>query len=124
MTEEKTVEDRLRESQHYNRSIIEACPAALIVVNPRGGLTDVNEATVRFLGRPRADLVGSPLGSYFQIPPEAAASMREAFEGNSPATFELVLKASGTDERVVPFEVSMFHEPDGELRGLLVAEVA
>jgi PAS domain-containing protein len=123
MKAEGSLEGRLRASQEYNRSIIEACPAPLIVVDSRWGLTDVNEATVKFLGRPRKQIVGSLLDSHFSISPEAAASMRRAFEGSHPSKFELVVKAGGTEERLIRFEASSFHQPDGEIRGLLVAGV-
>ena len=119
----RSTDERLRASQYYNRSLIEACPTALLVVDSGGGVTDVNEAAVNILGRPRKELVGSPLDAHFSIPLEAAEAMRRVYQGNPPSRFGLFLNPGGSDEHVVFFKPSAFHEPEGGPRRLLVAGV-
>jgi PAS domain S-box-containing protein len=121
MNNDRTVEERLRVSQWYNRGIIEAFPAAMLVVDPGLGITDVNEEAVSLTGCPRAELVGSPLDAHFSVPEPAMDAMRQTFGAGGVSNFELALKSSAGSERAVPFRAAMFRDPDGERRGVILS---
>ena len=115
-----TLEDKLRRSQRYNRGIIEAVPAPMLVVDAGFGITDVNEQAVTLTGRPRAELIGSPLDEHFAIPPPSVDAIREMFGGGTDSEFELTLKDFVAGDRALSFRASIFHDPDGARRGVMV----
>jgi PAS domain S-box-containing protein len=123
MVEERNLEARLRASQLYNRSIIEACPAAMLVVDPELDITDVNERAVNLTGYSRRELIGSPIEDHFILPEEADDAVRKTLDTGEVSRFELILRPRSGDERAVPINASMFHDPAGARRGLFVAAV-
>src|SRR5206468_4979793 len=65
ITEQKKLEQQLRESQAYNRGLIEASVDGLITVDPSGGISDVNEQMCRMSGYTREELIGTPFADHF-----------------------------------------------------------
>ncbi len=121
ITEQKQLEARLRESQGYNRSLIEASPDALVVVDPALVITDVNEQMVRLTGYSREDLTGSPFKSYFADPVRATVGVRQTFDEGSLANFELVLKPRSGPKRVVSMNASVFRDSVGVVKGIFAS---
>ena len=62
ITQRKMVEERLQESSHYTRSLIEASLDPLVTISAEGKITDVNEATIHATGVTREELIGSVRG--------------------------------------------------------------
>src|SRR5690242_12325886 len=60
ITEQKKLEQQLREQQAYNRGLIESSVDGLITVDPAGTISDVNEQMWRMMGYAPGDLIGSP----------------------------------------------------------------
>ncbi len=54
IAERRRAEEDLRAASRYARSLIEASPDPLVTISPEGKITDVNEATVKVTGAPRA----------------------------------------------------------------------
>src|SRR5206468_11802259 len=75
VTEQRRLEEQLREQQNYSRGLIEASVDALVTVDPAGRVTDVNEQMIRLTGHGRQKLVGSPFASYFTDPDRATAGV-------------------------------------------------
>src|SRR6185436_5328163 len=80
VTEQRRLEEKLRESENYNRGLIESSVDALVTVNPDLTITDVNEQMVRLTGYPRDELVGSPFRDYFTEPDRAAQGVGQTLE--------------------------------------------
>src|SRR5207244_3932619 len=53
VTEQRRLEERLRDQQNYNRGLIESSVDALVTVDPELTIMDVNEQMVRLTGYPR-----------------------------------------------------------------------
>src|SRR5205085_10750842 len=53
ITEQKKLEQQLRESEAYNRGLIEASVDGLITVDPSGSISDVNDQMCRMSGYSR-----------------------------------------------------------------------
>jgi PAS domain S-box-containing protein len=60
ITEQKKLEQKLRDQQAYNRGLIESSADGLITVDPSGTITDVNDRMCQMSGYGRAELIGSP----------------------------------------------------------------
>ena len=74
ITEQKKLEQKLRESQSYNRGLIEASVDGLITVDPSGTISDINAQMSHISGFTREELIGSQFASYFTDPEKARSS--------------------------------------------------
>ena len=117
----QNLETRLRASQHYNRSVIEACPGALVVTDADLSITDVNEGAISLTGYARKDLIGNPLGAHFALTSEAVQAVRRTFDTGAVSRLDLTLKARSGDERAVSLSGSAFLDPSGSPRAVFLA---
>src|SRR5207249_3873374 len=76
ITEQKSLEQRLREQQFYARSLIESNIDALMTTDPLGIITDVNQQMEQLTGRTRDELIGTAFKSYFTDPNRAEDGIR------------------------------------------------
>jgi PAS domain S-box-containing protein len=119
VTEQRKLEERLREQQNYSRGLIEASGDALMTVDTAGTITDVNEQTVKLAGYSRKQLVGSPFAGYFTDPPRADAGVRQTFDNGSVTDYELVVRPKTGSEVFVSFNASVFRDTAGKVAGIL-----
>jgi hypothetical protein len=63
--ERKKLDQRLRDQQFYTRSLIESNIDALMTMDPRGIITDVNKQAEALTGCTRDELIGAPFKNYF-----------------------------------------------------------
>src|SRR6185295_17073304 len=68
VTEQRRLEEQIREQQNYARGLIESSVDALVTVDPDVVITDVNEQMIRLTGHSRDDLIGSSFKEYFTEP--------------------------------------------------------
>ncbi|MCI4366196.1 MAG: PAS domain S-box protein, partial [Thermoplasmata archaeon] len=94
VTEQKLLESQLRESQIYNRGLIEASLDALITVDRAGNITDLNRQMEKATGHPREELVGSRFADYFTEPERAEAGLKETLDRGLVTNYELELKTA------------------------------
>ena len=121
ITEQRKLDGELRLSQNYNRSLIEASPDALFVVDPDLVVTDVNEEMVNITGFTREELLGSSFKTFFADPTRAVAGVRRTFETGSLSDYELVLTPRTGPHRVVSLNASTFRDPDGRVKGVFAS---
>ncbi|MBI3269965.1 MAG: PAS domain S-box protein [Planctomycetes bacterium] len=121
VTEQRRLEEQLREQQNYNRGLIESSVDALVTVDPDLIVTDVNEQMVRLTGYGREELVGSPFKEYFTEPDRAARGVREALAKGSVTNYELVLKSRTGKRTIVSFNAGTFKDTAGRVAGILAA---
>lgn len=91
ITEQKKLEQQLRDSESYNRGLIEASVDGLITVDPSATITDVNEQMCRMTGYTREELIGTPFADYFVQPEHALAGVNETFEKGVVTDYVLTL---------------------------------
>ncbi len=121
VTEQRRLEEQLRESQHYNRGLIESSVDALVTVDRDLTITDVNEQMIRLTGYGREELIGSPFKDYFTEPDRAAAGVRETLTRGAVTNYELVLKSKSGKRTVVSFNAGTFRDMVGRVAGILAA---
>jgi PAS domain S-box-containing protein len=120
VTEQRRIETHLRESQTYNRGLIEASPDALVTVDASLSITDVNEQLVRLTGLSRRQLVGRSFPSLFDAPSRAEEGIQYSLEHRRTSHHETNLRRD--DGRLVPVAVNAgtFYDPTKDVRGTLV----
>ena len=121
ITEQKELERQLRESQDYNRGLIEASVDGLITVDPRGVITDVNEQMCRLSGYPREDLVGTPFANYFVDPERATEGVGETLRKGVVTDYVLRLSPRDAEPITVSFNASVFTDAGGTPAGIFAS---
>ena len=121
VTEQKQLEQKMRESESYNRGLIEASVDGLITVDPEGYITDVNERMCEMTGYDRAEMIGTRFADYFTDSARATAGVRETFDVGSVTEYALTLVSRGRRLLHVSFNASVFHDANGEVLGILAS---
>lgn len=121
ITEQKDLEERLRDQQTYLRGLIESSVDGLVTVDPGGIITDVNETICRMCGYARNELIGTPFADYFTEPKKARAGVQETLEQGYVTEYALTLVARGRRLLHVSFNASVFKGPEGEIRGVFAS---
>lgn len=121
ITAQKELERQLRESEAYNRGLIEASVDGLITVDPNGMISDVNEQMCRMSGYPREELTGTPFADYFVNAELATAGVNETFEKGIVTDYVLTLAVRGGQQLQVSFNASVFQDQAGSVRGIFAS---
>ena len=121
ITEQKKLEQQLRDSEAYNRGLIEASVDGLITVDSSGTISDVNEQMSRMSGFPREELIGTPFADYFVDTERATSGVNETFEKGVVTDYVLTLARRGGRQLRVSFNASVFKDPAGKVRGIFAS---
>jgi PAS domain S-box-containing protein len=121
ITEQKGLEHQLRESEAYNRGLIEASVDGLITVDPTGLISDVNETMCRMTGFSRDELVGTPFADYFVDAENATAGVNETFDKGVVKDYVLTLATHDKQHLRVSFNASVFRDSSGDVRGIFAS---
>src|SRR6185503_2437538 len=121
ITDQKALEEELRQTQNYTRGLIEASVDALVTVDPQFLITDVNAQTVRMTGFTREELIGSPFPDYFTDPDRATAGVQQTLDEGVVTNYVLGLRSKIGQETQVSFNASVFRGTDGRVLGIFAA---
>src|SRR5206468_1400150 len=110
-------ERELRESQEYNRGLIESNIDALMTTDPLGIITDVNRQMCEMTGSPREELIGTPFKRYFTDPKRAEDGIRKVLSEDRVTNYELTMRSKAGKETVVSYNATTFRAADGKLKG-------
>ena len=115
------LDQRLREQQFYTRSLIESNIDALMMTDPLGTISDVNQQMVTLTGRTREELIGSPCRNFFTEPASADAAIDRVLTEKRVSNYELTVRAKNGAETVVSYSAATFYDADDELQGVFAA---
>jgi len=121
ITEQKKAEEAVRKAAAYNRSLIEASPDPIAIINAGGKISDVNEATVAATGLSREELIGTDFSQYFTDPARAKEGYESVFRDGSVTDFALEIRhRSG---RLIPalYNASVLRDDTGTVTGVFAA---
>ena len=121
VTELKRAEAALRLANHYNRSLIEASPDPLVTITPEGKIGDVNAATERATGCPRAELIGADFSDYFTDPDQARAGYQRVFTQGVVRDYALDLRHTDGHTTSVLYNASVYKDEAGQVLGVFAA---
>ena len=115
------LDQRLRDQQFYTRSLIESNIDALMMTDPQGIISDVNQQMMALTGRTRDELIGAPCNNFFTDPIRADAAIKRVLTENKVSNYELTVRAQNGDETVVSYNAATFHDRDRKLQGVFAA---
>lgn len=121
ITEQKTLEQQLRDQQFYTRSLIESNIDALMTTDPLGVITDINQQMEALTGYSREELVGTPFKDFFTDPKRAEQGIKLVLREGKVTNFELTAKAKDGGQTVVSYNATTFNDRDGKLQGVFAA---
>lgn len=121
LTEAQHILAELKESQEYNRGLIESNIDALMTTNPLGVISDVNRQMCQMTGYPREQLIGSPFKNYFTDSQRAEDGIRKVLAEDRVTNYELVMRSRNGKETVVSYNATTFRGADGRLKGVFAA---
>jgi diguanylate cyclase (GGDEF)-like protein/PAS domain S-box-containing protein len=120
-TEQKELDQRLRDQQFYTRSLFESNIDALMATDPSGIITDVNKQMEALTGCTRDELIGTPFMNYFTDPAQAEAGIKLVLSKKQVSNYELTLRARDGKETVVSYNSTTFYDRDRKLKGVFAA---
>jgi PAS domain S-box-containing protein len=115
------LDQQLRDQQFYTRSLIESNIDALMMTDPSGIISDVNQQMIALTGRSRGELIGAPCKNFFTDPIEADAAISRVILESRVNNYELTVRAKNGVETVVSYNAATFHDRDGKLQGVFAA---
>ncbi len=121
ITEQKKLEQQLRDQQFYTRSLIESNIDALMTTDPLGVITDVNQQMEALTGRTRDELIGTPFKTYFTDPDRANEGIKRVLSEGKVTNYELTARGKNDEETIVSYNAATFYDRDGKLRGVFAA---
>jgi len=108
-----------RDAQRYARSLIEASQDPLLVINPTGTITDINQAAIRVAGVPREQVIGSDFAGYFTAPDRAREAYRRVLADGVLTDCPLAVRRAGGEVRDVLVNASLYRDAAGAVLGVV-----
>jgi PAS domain S-box-containing protein len=121
ITERKRVQEQLRQSSLYARSLLEASLDPLVTISREGKITDVNEAAEKVTGASREKLIGSDFSSYFTDPESARRGYEQVFSQGSVQNYALAIRHASGKITDVLYNATVFKNEAGEIEGVFAA---
>ena len=103
------------------RSMIESSLDSLVAINPKGMITDANEATVRATGLSRLELIGTAFSDYFTEPEKANAIYQLVFQQGMAADYPLTMRHRNGTLTEVLYNASAYRDSGGNVLGVFAA---
>jgi PAS domain S-box-containing protein len=103
---------------HYAKSLIESSLDPLVVISPKGIITDVNEAMVNISGVNRELLIGTDFMEYFTDPGKAQEFYQLVFSKGHVRDYPLTLKHTNGQVTDVLYNASIYKDIHEQVLGV------
>jgi PAS domain S-box-containing protein len=115
------LDEVLRDQQFYSHSLIESSIDALMMTDPQGIISDVNNEMMTLTGRTRAELLGTHCKEFFTDPDLAATAIERVITENRVNNYELTVRAKNGQETLVSYNAATFHDRNDNVQGVFAA---
>ena len=113
VTEQRRIEQQLRDQQNYSRGLFESSIDALLAVDGELNIIDVNEQTIHLTGCTRDELTHSAFPSLFTDPERATEAVHRALAQGFVKDWELTVLPARGREVAVSLNSSLFKDAAG-----------
>ncbi len=121
ITERKRVQEQLRKSSLYARSLLEASLDPLVTISRDGKILDVNQTTELTTGIERETLIGSDFCDYFTDPEKARRGYEQVFAEETVRDYPLAIRHASGKITDVLYNATVFRNEAGEIEGVFAA---
>jgi PAS domain S-box-containing protein len=112
------LDEVLRDQQFYSHSLIESSIDALMMTDPQGIISDVNNEMMSLTGRTRTELIGTHCKEFFTDPDLAATAIERVLTENRVTNYELTVRSKSGHETLVSYNAATFHDRNEKLQGV------
>ena len=105
----------------YSRSLIETSLDPLVTISAEGKITDVNEASIKFTGFSREELINTDFSDYFTYPKKAQEGYLQVFEKGILADYPLTFKHKNGNLIDVSYNASVYKDAKGNVLSVFAA---
>ena len=117
----KKIQEALKLSSIYNRSLIEANIDPLVTIGPDGKITDVNNSTETVTGFQRDEIIGTDFSDYFTESEKARKGYKQVFQEGFVRNYPLNIQNKNGHTTPVLYNASVYRDEDGEVIGVFAA---
>ena len=121
ISDRKQAEEASQQASIYNRLLIEAALDPMVVINPDGRITDVNQAAMTITGVSREELVGSRFSNYFNDQDFARTGFQKVFRDGTLLDYPLEIEHR--DGQLIPvlFNATLFRDSNSNVIGVIAS---
>jgi PAS domain S-box-containing protein len=112
------LDEVLRDQQFYSHSLIESSIDALMMTDPQGIISDVNNEMMSLTGRTRNELIGTHCKEFFTDPDLAATAIERVLTEKRVTNYELTVRSKSGLETLVSYNAATFHDRNEKLQGV------
>jgi PAS domain S-box-containing protein len=117
----KKIQEALKLSSIYNRSLIEANIDPLVTIGPDGKITDVNNSTETVTGFQRDEIIGTDFSDYFTESEKARKGYKQVFQEGFVRDYPLEIQHKNGQITPVLYNASVYKDENGEVIGVFAA---
>ncbi len=121
ITKRKQMEEELRVTSLYARSLIEASLDPLVTISRDGKIMDVNKATEEATGIERERLIGTDFSSYFTEPDKAQQGYRRVLQESTVHDYPLTIRHVSGRTMDVLYNATVYRNEAGVVQGVFAA---
>ena len=113
--------DELKATQFYARSLIEASLDPLVTISPEGKITDVNAGSIKVTGIDRERLIGTDFSDYFTEPDRAREGYQQVFFKGAVTDYPLTIRHKDGTLTDVLYNASVYRDARDNVLGVFAA---
>ncbi len=121
VTSRKLMEEELRATSIYARSLIEASLDPLVTISIEGKITDVNQATELVTGVPRTELIGSDFSDYCTEPELARQGYQQVISQGFLMDYALTIRHRSGSTTDVLYNATVHRDELGQVLGVFAS---
>jgi len=121
ISEEMRINQQLRSAQALTRTLIEANIDAMMTLDLRGVISDVNQRMEALTGYASADLKGTLFNKYFSEPDRAESVVQLVLREGSISNRELTLLSRDGRATVLSYNAATYDDGTGEVQGIVAS---
>jgi chemotaxis family two-component system sensor kinase Cph1 len=113
--------EELRQTNRYNRELLEVSIDPLVTIGSNGNITDANKAVELVTGYSRDELIGTDFSNYFTDSDKAKAGYKEVFRRGFVKNYSLEIQHKNGDITPVMYNASVYKNEEGDIIGVFAA---
>jgi PAS domain S-box-containing protein len=113
--------EELRQTDRYNRELLEVSIDPLVTIGSDGNITDVNKAVELVTGYSRDKLIGTDFSNYFTNHDKAKETYKEVFRKGFVKNYALEIRHRNGNITPVLYNASVFKNEHGDIIGVFAA---